>query len=82
MNFRNQKLFNFNTTYYSKGVALKTKWWLGKVKSDVYPYRFFSITNPRRDVMFLMTSCSLSIDIYKKAEFLFNRNQVIFSLKK
>ena len=82
MNFRNQKLFNFNTTYYSYGTALKTKWWLGKVKPDVYPYRFFSITNPRRDVMFLMTSCSLSIDIYKKAEFLFNRNQVVFLLNK
>lgn len=86
MNFRNQKLFNFNTTYYSYGTALKTKWWLGKVKSDGYPsghpYRFFSITNPRRDVMFLMTSCSLSIDIYKKAEFLFNCNQVVFLLKK
>ena len=81
VNFLNQKSFNFNTTSY-----LKTKWWLGKVKSDGYPsgypYRFSSVTNPRRNVIFLMNSCSLSIDIYKKSKFLFNRNQVVFLLNK
>lgn len=86
VNFQNQKSFNYNTTYYPYGIALKTKWWLGKVKSDGYPsghpYRFFSITNSRRDVIFLMNSCALSIDIYKNSAFLFNCNQVIFSLKK
>lgn len=82
MNFHNQKLFNFNTSYYSQGAALKAKWWLGKVKNNTSSYRFYSLTNPRRDVTFLMQSCSLSIDIYKKAEFLFNRNQVVVLLDK
>lgn len=76
------QIFSVNSTYYSKGCTLKSKWWLGKVKNNIYSYRFYSLTNPRRNVTFVMHSCSLLLDIYKKAGFLFNHNQVVVLLDK